>query len=60
MVVSVTATLPVILLFILMGFYINKNNSMEAKGIDFYFGIERIAKPGQSAQDQAETFGRIF
>lgn len=59
-VVMVTATVPFILLFILMGYYIKLNNSVDGKGVEFYFGTERFAKPGQSAADQAQIFDRIF
>lgn len=41
-----TATIPFVLLFILMGYFIKLNNSVDGKGIEFYFGTERFARPG--------------
>ena len=37
-VTALTATLPFLFLFVLMGYYINLNSSVDGKGMEFYFG----------------------
>ena len=64
---AVTATIPFLFLFVLMGYYINLNSSVEGKGMDFYFGNEKFAKPGQTEPDEVsyptllkDSYNQVF